>query len=295
MKDAYMPKRLVSLPWTDRSGRFSLLKSGVLAGLFGPAIWTFYRLMAGFYMAEPAKSVNHELGLWAFRLLLLSLAITPAMQIFRLPRLIIVRRMVGVAAFAYAFSHICAYAAMENFHIGKVVSEIFARFYLTIGFAGLLILATLSATSVDAAVRKMGTRAWLRLHRLVYLAAVLALVHYFIQSKLVVTEPTIFAGVFMWLMGYRIISWMTRPRLASSPVTLFALSFMASVLTMVGEAAGYMLFTPVDGMKVFDANFTFVAGIRPGWIVLIAGVTVAVLALLRSWKAAAPSRATAAV
>ena len=192
-----MPKRLVFPPWTDRSGRLSLLKVSVFAGLFGPAIWTFYRLMAGFYMAEPAKSVNHELGLWAFRLLLLSLAITPAMQIFRLPRLIIIRRMVGVAAFAYAFSHICAYTAMENFHIGKVISEIFARFYLTIGFAGLLILGVLTATSVDAAVRKMGTRAWLRLHRLVYLATVLALIHYFIQSKLVVTEPTIFAGLFV--------------------------------------------------------------------------------------------------
>ncbi len=290
-----MPKRLVFPPWTDRSGRLSLLKVSVFAGLFGPAIWTFYRLMAGFYMAEPAKSVNHELGLWAFRLLLLSLAITPAMQIFRLPRLIIIRRMVGVAAFAYAFSHICAYTAMENFHIGKVISEIFARFYLTIGFAGLLILGVLTATSVDAAVRKMGTRAWLRLHRLVYLATVLALIHYFIQSKLVVTEPTIFAGLFMWLMGYRLILWMTRPRLASHPVTLLALGFMAATLTMVGEAAGYMLFTPIDGMKVFYANFTFVAGIRPGWIVLIVGVAVAALALLRNWKAAAPSRATAVV
>jgi sulfoxide reductase heme-binding subunit YedZ len=295
MKDAYMPKRPVSLPWTDRSGRLSLLKAGVFVGLFCPATWIFYRLMAGFYMAEPAKSVNHELGLWAFRLLLLSLAITPAMQIFKLPRLIIVRRMIGVAAFAYAFSHICAYAAMENFHIGKVISEIFARFYLTIGFAGLLILGVLTATSVDAAVRKMGTRAWLRLHRLVYLATVLALIHYFIQSKLVVTEPTVFAGLFIWLMGYRLIFWMTRPRFASHPVTLLVLGFTAAALTMVGEALGYMLFTPIDAMKVFDANFTFVAGIRPGWIVLIVGVGIAALALFRSWKAAAPSRATAVV
>ncbi len=290
-----MSKRLIPLPWTDRSGRLSLLKASVFAGLFLPATWIFYRLMAGFYMAEPAKSVNHELGLWAFRLLMLSLAITPAMQIFRLPRLIIVRRMVGVAAFAYAFSHICAYAAMENFHLGKVISEIFARFYLTIGFVGLLILGTLTATSVDVAVRKMGTRTWLRLHRLAYLAGVLALVHYFIQSKLVVTEPTIFAGLFMWLMAYRLIFWLTRPRIASHPITLLVLAVTASVLTMVGEAVGYMLFTPIDGRKVFDANFTFVAGVRPGWIVLIIGASILVLALLRSRKAAAPNRAAATV
>ena len=290
-----MPKRLISLPWIDRSGRVSLIKASVFVGLFAPATWIFYRLMAGYYMAEPAKSVNHELGLWAFRLLLLSLAITPAMQIFRLPRLIVVRRMVGVAAFAYAFSHVCAYAAMENFHLGKVVDEIFARFYLTIGLAGLLVLGLLTATSVDAAVRKMGTRAWLRLHRLVYLAATLALVHYFIQSKLVVTEPTIFAGLFLWLMAYRLILWLTRPRVASHPMTLLALSVMASALTVVGEAVGYTLFTPIDGMKVFDANFTFVAGIRPGWIVLIVGTAVFALAMVRGWNAAALSRATAVV
>ncbi len=290
-----MSKRLISLPWTDRSGRLSVLKASVFVALFAPAIWIFYRLMAGYYMAEPAKSVNHELGLWAFRLLLISLTITPAMQIFRLPRLIIIRRMVGVAAFAYAFSHICAYAAMQNFHIGKVIHEIFARFYLTIGFVGLLILGVLTATSVDAAVRKMGTRAWLRLHRLVYLAAILALVHYFIQSKLIVTEPTIFAGLFLWLMAYRLVLWLTRPRVASHPVTLLALSFTASALTMVGEAAGYILFTRIDGMKVFDANFTFVAGIRPGWIVLIVGTAIFVLALVRGGKTVAPSRATAVV
>ncbi|MDE2463543.1 MAG: ferric reductase-like transmembrane domain-containing protein [Alphaproteobacteria bacterium] len=290
-----MPKGLGHPPWTDRSGRFSLLKTVVFAGLFAPAIATFYMLMAGDYMAEPAKGVNHELGLWALRLLLLSLAITPAMQIFRLPRLILVRRMIGVAAFAYAFSHLCAYAAMENFHLGKVVSEIIARYYLAIGFAGLLLLGILTATSVDAAVRKMGTRAWARLHRTVYLVAVLAIVHYFIQSKLVVTEPTIFAGLLIWLMGYRLILWLTRPRTASRPLTLMLLALASAALTMIGEAVGYMVFTPIDAIKVFDANFTFVAGIRPGWIVLLVGVAIVGLALIRSWSAAAPARATATV
>jgi sulfoxide reductase heme-binding subunit YedZ len=281
-------------PWLDRRGRFAPLKAVTFAALFAPAIAAAVNLADGAFAAEPAKQVIHALGLWTFRFILLALAVTPAIQIFRVPKLLTVRRMVGVAAFAYAVAHFSAYIVQQNFDLAKVASEIALRFYLAIGLVTLLTLAALAATSTDAMVRRLGAKRWTRLHRAVYFAGVLALVHYFIQSKLVVTEPTIFAGIFLWLMGYRAIAWTWSPRTAAQPLTLAGLGLAAAALTMAGEAAGFSLFTPVDGMKVFLANVTFVAGLRPGWYVLIFGAVVTAAALVRGRFMPAPRRHAAA-
>jgi sulfoxide reductase heme-binding subunit YedZ len=285
-----MSSRPRKAPWLDRAGRLSLLKTVVFVALFAPGAAAAVDLADGAFMAEPAKQVVHALGLWAVRLILLSLLVTPAMQIFRLPKLLLVRRMIGVAAFTYAFAHLVAYVAMENFDLAKVASEIWLRFYLTIGFVALLMLTALAATSTDAMIRRMGARRWQLLHRLVYVIGVLALVHYFIQAKLVVTEPTIFTGLFLWLMAYRFIMWRSGARVVAQPAALLGLALAASALTMGGEALGYTLLTPVDGMKVFQANFTFIAGIRPGWYVLMVGVAIALAAVVRGWVSPAPQR-----
>ena len=274
-----------TFPWCDRSGRFSPLKAATFAGLWLPALVAAIDLLDGSFAAEPAKQTIHALGLWTIRLILLALAVTPAMQIFRLPRLIQVRRMVGVAAFAYGAAHLCTYVVQQNFDLARVAHEIGARFYLALGFSALLMLAALAATSTDAMIRKMGARRWALLHRAVYVAAVLGLVHYFIQSKLVVTEPTIFAGLFLWLMLYRAVLWTAGARAAARPQTLALIGVTAAVLTMIAEAAGYALFTPVDGLQVLSANFTFIAGLRPGWVVLFFGVGVTSVAV--TWARAA--------
>ena len=279
-------------PVYDRAGRFSTLKAVTFGALFLPAIVAAADLANGTFAAEPAKQVIHALGLWTFRLILIALAVTPAMQIFRLPRLAAVRRMIGVAACAYALAHVGAYVVQQQFDLAKVASEIAARFYLAIGLVTLLILAALAVTSTDAMIRRMGARRWTLLHRAVYAAGALALVHYFIQSKLVVTEPTVFAGLFLWLMFYRVAMWTAGQRFAVRPLVLAGLGIASATLTMIGEAAGYALFTPVDGMKVLAANFTLAAGLRPGWVVLIFAAVVAGTAFVRS--ASALRRATAA-
>lgn len=269
-------------PWYDRGGRFSPLKAVTFAGLLLPALVTATDLLDGSFAAEPAKQTIHALGLWTFRLILLALVVTPAVQIFRLPKLIQVRRMIGVAAFAYGAAHLCAYVVQQNFDLAHVVHEIGARFYLALGLAALLMLAALAATSTGAMIRRMGARRWTLLHRAVYAAAGLALIHYFIQAKLVVTEPTVFAGLFLWLMLYRAVLWTAGARAAARPASLALVGMAAAVLTMIGEGVGYTLFTPVNGMQVFAANFTFVAGLRPSWAVLIFGAAVAVAAFLRA-------------
>ncbi len=270
------------LPWRDRSGRFSPLKAATFAGLWLPVLVAAVDLLDGSFAAEPAKQTIHALGLWTIRLILLALAVTPALQIFRLPRLIHVRRMIGVAAFAYGAAHLCAYVVQQNFDLVRVAHEIYARFYLALGLVALLTLAALAATSTDAMIRKLGARRWTLLHRAVYAAATLGLVHYFIQAKLVVTEPTIFAGLFLWLMLYRGVLWTSGARAAARPQMLALIGAAAAALTMVGEATGYSLLTPVNGMQVLAANFTFVAGLRPGWYVLLFGAGVAVAAVIRT-------------
>ena len=289
------PLFLAKAPWLDRSGRFAPLKAATFAALFAPAAAAAINLLDGSFAAEPAKQAIHALGLWTFRLILLALAVTPAIQIFRFPRLLTVRRMIGIGAFAYALAHLCAYVVQQNFDLAKVVSEIALRFYLTIGLSVLLILAAMAATSTDAMIRRLGSKRWNALHRAIYVGAALALVHYFIQAKLVVTEPTVFAGLFLWLMGYRAVVWRAGQRVASRPLVLTALGTGTAALTMLGEAAGYALLTQVDGMQVLSANFTLAAGLRPGWYVLIFGAVVVLAALVRGHFVPAPrQRAVAA-
>ena len=270
-------------PWLDYSGRLSPLKLMVFAALFVPGAWIALALATGQLGAEPIKETLHQLGLWAVRLLLITLAVTPARTILQWPRLLLVRRMLGVAAFAYAFAHLLLYVAFEAFDLAKVASEIVLRLYLTIGLAALLGLAALAATSTDGMVRRLGGRRWQRLHRLVYPIAVLALVHYFIQSKLEVYEPMVMDGLFVWLMGYRLASARRRDRRV--PLwTLAGLGLGAAALTALGEAVYYWLKTGVDPTRLLAVNFSLATGVRPALVVLAAGAAVTALAALSALR-----------
>jgi methionine sulfoxide reductase heme-binding subunit len=268
-------------PWLDYGGKLSPLKLVVFIALFLPGAWVALALATGQLGAEPIKEALHQLGLWTVRLLLITLAITPARTILHWPRLLLVRRMLGVAAFAYAVAHLLLYVVNEAFDLAKVASEIVLRLYLTIGFVALLGLAALAATSTDGMVRRVGARRWQRLHRLVYPIAVLALVHYFIQAKLEVYEPMVMDGLFLWLMGYRLA--VSRRRDRRLPVwALAGLALGAGALTALGEATYYWLKTGVDPMLVLPVNLSLATGIRPGMVVLAAGAAVTLLAAARA-------------
>jgi methionine sulfoxide reductase heme-binding subunit len=268
-------------PWLDYSGRLSPLKLLVFVALFLPGGWIALALASGQLGADPIKETLHQLGLWAIRLLLITLAVTPARSILQWSRVMLVRRMLGVAAFAYAAAHLSLYIVDEAFDLAKVASEIALRFYLTIGFVALLGLAALAATSTDGMVRRLGGRRWQRLHRLVYPIVALGLIHYFIQSKLIVYEPMVMDGLFLWLMGYRLVA--ARRRDWRVPLAALAvLSLASAALTALGEAVYYWLKTGVDPSRVLAVNLSLATGIRPGVVVLIVGVAVTVLAALRA-------------
>ncbi len=275
------------LPWLDRAGRFSPLKATCLALVALPALWVIWLWATTGLQPRPLEEAIHQTGSWAIRLLLASLCISPLRRLLNWPRLMLVRRMVGVAALAYALAHLALYVVDQQFDLVKVASEIVLRFYLTIGFVALLGLAALGVTSTDAMVRRMGRR-WQTLHRSVYVLAVLGLVHFFIQSKVDVTEPVLLTGFFLFLMGYRLMvrRWQPAPwRLASLAV--------ASALLCAGiEALWYGLYRGAPMGAVLGANLEFAYSIRPAWWVLAAGLAAAALAAAGSWQAsrAAPGR-----
>ena len=168
------------------------------------------------------------------------------------------------------------------FDLAKVASEIVLRIYLTIGFTAVLGLAALAATSTDAMVRRLGRR-WQRLHRLVYLIALLAVVHYWMQSKLEVWEPTIMAGIYLWLMGYRVLARFVAVRGRVPLVWVGALGVAAAVLTALGEAAYFWLAYGVDPLRVIAANWSLDTGVRPAPIVLALALAVTAAGACAGW------------
>jgi sulfoxide reductase heme-binding subunit YedZ len=277
----------VRYPWYDYQRRLSPLKLTVFIALFLPASWTLFAFATGNLGARPLNEAIHQQGLWTIRLILIALAITPLRAILQWQRLILVRRMVGVGAFAYVIFHFSLYVADQGFNPVTVAREIVLRIYLTIGFTALLGLAALAATSTDQMVRRLGRR-WQTLHRLVYVIAVLGLIHYSMQSKLEQWEPTIADGIFVWLMGYRLLAakFAVRGRLALGWVA--ALGMVATILTALGEALYFQLAFHVDPARVLGADFSLQTGVRPAVIVLGFSLIVLVAGALRTRWAPPP-------
>ena len=269
-------------PWQDYSGRLSPLKLAVFIALFLPGLWTAVAFGMGWLQPRPFTEAIHQVGLWMLRFLFIALAITPLRQIVQWPRLILVRRMIGVAAFTYGLTHITLYVADLKFDVVKAASEIVLRIYLTIGFVALLGLAALAATSTDAMVRRLGARRWQRLHRLVYAIALLAIIHYCMQSKLDLWEPTIIAGIYAWLMGYRLLVKLVGVRGKLPLAWVGALSLTAAVLTALGEALYFRIALGVDPARVLSANWSLIAGLRPAAVVLGLGLAVTAIGTART-------------
>ncbi|MDE2580751.1 MAG: sulfoxide reductase heme-binding subunit YedZ [Rhodospirillales bacterium] len=260
-------------PWRDRQGRFSWFKTAVLAGCVAPGVLVAFWLATNDIGSRPIKGALLWIGLWTVRFVMIALAITPAAQAFGWPKLLQVRRMVGVTACAYALAHITLYAVDQNLRLGTVAGEIVHRFYLAIGFVALLGLVALAVTSTDAAVRRMG-RGWKRLHRLAYPIGVLALLHYFIQSKANVGEAVFLAGLFVWLMAWRALPPGWRDRLAAPA----ALAVLAAAASAGLEFAWYAIATGIDPWRVLAANETLRFGLRPAhWVgVVTLGIALAI-------------------
>ncbi len=253
-----------AMPWYDAAGRFSLLKLVVLLALLVPAGLVAYRYFGGMLGARPINEAVHQIGNWAIRLIVVSLAITPASRLLKFPSLMGLRRLIGVTAFCYVAAHLMLYIAGEAFDLAKVATEIAFRIYLTIGFVALLILAAMAATSTDGMVKRLGGKRWRRLHQMVYVAGLLAAIHFFLQTKANIDEPLVIAGIFFWLMGYRALVRVKTLRKWWPAV----LAIIAAIGTAAGEALYYSLKVGAPLARVLEANLGFALGPRPAVTVL---------------------------
>ena len=154
--------------------------------------------------ADPVAEIEHRTGTWALRLLLVTLAITPLRQLTGQARLVGFRRMLGLYAFFYASLHLAAFLVLDlGGWWSTIFEEIIRRPYITVGFLAWLGLVPLAITSTRGWMRRLG-RNWGRLHRLVYVVAVLAVVHFWWIVKSDLREPMLYAGILAALLGWRL-------------------------------------------------------------------------------------------
>lgn len=248
----------LSPPWRDRAGRLSWLRIAALACIIFPALLLGHAAWTEALGPEPLKTATHETGRMAIRLLLASLAVTPFGRILGFPKLFQLRRMLGLAALAWASFHLLLYVGDQNWRLWRVAVEIASRFYLVLGFTALVGLAVLGWTSTDGWMKRLGRR-WKRLHRLVFPIAVLALLHAFIQSKADTSQAVLMAGLFVWLMGWRALP----ARFQSSLLAIAGLAVATLLGAVLLEYAWYALATNLPAWRIAMANLDLGFGPRP--------------------------------
>ena len=169
-----------------------------------PFIWLLLKVFQNDLGPDPAQALSIETGEWTLRFLLLTLAITPFRQIFRMVEIARLRRMIGLFAFFYASIHFLSWMAfILGFRWLAIAEELVERPYITVGFLAYVILFLLGVTSTNSMVRRLGKN-WKRLHKFVYAASILAIVHLLWILRTDVTEAVIYGVLLAILLGYRI-------------------------------------------------------------------------------------------
>jgi sulfoxide reductase heme-binding subunit YedZ len=264
------------LPAVTTIQKIFWLRLATTVGLCLPALHLLWRWYGDHLGPRPVTEATHATGDWAISLVLLSLFVTPARALFDWMPLVQIRRRIGVAAALYAAAHFLIYVLDQKWDLLVVANEIAKRFYLTIGFAVLLVLTVLAITSTNGWQRRL-RRNWKRLHWLIYPAAFVAIVHFFIQSKLKIAEPAFAVGLFAWLMLWRLLP----TKLRTSLLGLALLAAAATLCAVVFEAGWYWMVNGIDPMRVLPANLDPDLAPRPAHKVLVVSLLVMLAVALR--------------
>ena len=187
--------------------RVSSAKSLVLLFGFVPFAWLFWGAATDALGANPAEFLSRATGDWTLRFLCLTLAITPLRQFLSWPELARFRRMLGLLTYFYALLHLLCYSWLDmGFDWADTVRDIGKRPFIWAGFGAFVLLTLMAATSLNRAVRWLGSKRWQRLHQSVYAVAVLSLLHFFWMrtGKNNFTEVGVYAAVIAVLLGWRV-------------------------------------------------------------------------------------------
>ena len=199
----------------DARARIRAVKAAVFAAACLPLAKLALDAFTGGLGANPIEAVLNRLGFWTLTLLTASLAATPANELLHLKWPVRVRRMLGLFAFAYATLHLLWYVGVDQFFDLQVLAQDVAkRKFMAVGFAAWLLLVPLAVTSTDAWVRRLGFARWKRLHRLVYVAALLGAVHFVWRVKADLRRPSLFLAALALLLGARLVPALGRARRA---------------------------------------------------------------------------------
>jgi len=182
----------------------------IKAALFVLALLPAARLVVAAFTGglgvNPIEFVTRSTGTWTLSLLLITLSVTPLRRLTGWHWLVRLRRMLGLFAFFYACLHFATYVWLDQFFdAAAIVRDVIKRPFITVGFAAFVLLIPLAATSTNAMIRRLGGKAWQRLHTLVYLIATLGVVHYWWLVKKDVTQPMLFAFGLAILLGFRVL------------------------------------------------------------------------------------------
>jgi sulfoxide reductase heme-binding subunit YedZ len=270
-------------PWQDRQRRFSWLKASAFVLVLLPGIRLAYQTAAGEFglMAMAYGGLTYWSGVWATVVLLMALAVTPIIVVFRWPALIDVRRMMGVMALIYTIAHIILYFGLRSWNFDKIGIETVTRLTLFVATLSTIGLIILGATSLDAAIRRMGPKGWQRLHNTNYIISALALLHV-VLARGTYAEQYLLSGLFVWLMLWRVLD---RYRLGSDVKALIAIAVFCCLFTAFLEAGFMWVRRGYDVMGTLHINFMFAPaeiGIQPPWQVLAFGLAFAFGAMVRA-------------
>jgi sulfoxide reductase heme-binding subunit YedZ len=181
----------------------------VFAACLVPVALLVWRGLHNDLSADPIAFITHATGDWTLRFLIITLAITPLRKILHLPQLIRFRRMLGLFSFFYVCLHFTTWIWLDKqFVWSEMWKDVEKRRFITVGFTGFVLLIPLAITSTAGWIRRLGGKRWQMLHRLIYVAAVLGVIHYYWLVKSDVRKPLFYGFQVGILLAWRLGTWL---------------------------------------------------------------------------------------
>ena len=174
-----------------------------------PALYLLFRTFTDRLSANPIEDMTLTTGIWALRFLVITLAITPIRRVTGWQRVIQFRRMLGLFAFFYAVLHVATFVVLDHFFdFSRIIADVVKRPYITMGSIAFLSMIPLAVTSTRGWIRRLGRR-WQLLHRLIYVSAIAASIHYLWKVKVMIGSPVYYAAIVAALLVFRVL-WSLR-------------------------------------------------------------------------------------